>query len=65
MRRDFLTTADLRSGELESAIQAALRFKSGADQSNPLAAKSVALVFFNPSLRTRASMQPKRPPRSN
>jgi len=57
VRRDFLTTADLRSGELESAIQAALRFKSGADQSNPLAAKSVALVFFNPSLRTRASMQ--------
>ncbi len=57
MRRDFLTTADLRSDGLESAIQAALRFKSGADQSTPLSGKSVALVFFNPSLRTRASMQ--------
>lgn len=38
-------------------IDSALRFKRGADQSKPLAGKSVALVFFNPSLRTRASMQ--------
>src|SRR6185503_6827688 len=29
----------------------------GIDVSNPLAGQSVALVFFNPSLRTRASMQ--------
>jgi N-acetylornithine carbamoyltransferase len=57
VRRDFLTTANLRSDELESLIQAALRFKRGADQSKPVAGKSVALVFFNPSLRTRASMQ--------
>jgi N-acetylornithine carbamoyltransferase len=34
-----------------------LRFKSGDDQSKPLAGRSIALVFFNPSLRTRASMQ--------
>jgi len=34
-----------------------MRFKSGDDQSKPLAGRSVALVFFNPSLRTRASMQ--------
>lgn len=34
-----------------------MRFKRGDDQSRPLAGKSVALVFFNPSLRTRASMQ--------
>ena len=35
------------------------RFASsaGEDRSQPLAGKSVALVFFNPSLRTRASMQ--------
>jgi len=38
-------------------IDSALRFKGGGDQSKPLAGKSVALVFFNPSLRTRASMQ--------
>src|SRR6202008_1674326 len=40
-----------------SLLDAALRFKSGDDVSKPLAGKSVALVFFNPSLRTRASMQ--------
>ena len=38
-------------------IESGLRFKSGSDQSKPLAGRSVALVFFNPSLRTRASMQ--------
>src|SRR5207244_4695981 len=42
---------------LESLIQSASQFKRGVDQSKPLAGKSVALVFFNPSLRTRASMQ--------
>ena len=34
-----------------------MRFKEGDDRSKPLAGRSVALVFFNPSLRTRASMQ--------
>ena len=57
MRRDFLSTAGLSRDELESLIESALRFKSGDDHSKPLAGKSVALVFFNPSLRTRASMQ--------
>lgn len=38
-------------------IDSALGFKSGIDQSKSLAGRSVALVFFNPSLRTRASMQ--------
>ena len=43
--------------QLEQLIESALRFKSGDDAAKPLAGKSVALVFFNPSLRTRASMQ--------
>jgi len=43
--------------EIERLLDAALRFKSGDDVSKPLAGKSIALVFFNPSLRTRASMQ--------
>lgn len=43
--------------QLDRLIESALRFKSGDDSSKPLAGKSVALVFFNPSLRTRASMQ--------
>jgi N-acetylornithine carbamoyltransferase len=53
----FLATANFSRSELDRMIDSALRFKRGADQSKPVAGKSVALVFFNPSLRTRASMQ--------
>ena len=45
---------------MEQLIDSALSFKRGGGdsrQSKPLAGRSVALVFFNPSLRTRASMQ--------
>jgi N-acetylornithine carbamoyltransferase len=55
--KNFLTTADWTRTELDEIIESALRFKHGDDQTKPLAATSVALVFFNPSLRTRASMQ--------
>ena len=51
---NFLSTLDT---DLDRLIQSAMRYKSGDDQSKPLNGKSVALVFFNPSLRTRASMQ--------
>ena len=53
----FLSTAGLSRQSLESIIGSALQFKIGSDQSKYLNGKSVALVFFNPSLRTRASMQ--------
>jgi N-acetylornithine carbamoyltransferase len=53
----FLNTIDLSREQLDQLIESALRFKRGEDRSTPLAGKSVALVFFNPSLRTRASMQ--------
>src|SRR5437868_4268428 len=53
----FLSTDKFSRVQLDELIDAALRFKSGANQSKSLAGKSVALVFFNPSLRTRASMQ--------
>lgn len=53
----FLSTDQLSKEKLIQLIESALKFKSGDDQSQPLAGKSVALVFFNPSLRTRASMQ--------
>jgi N-acetylornithine carbamoyltransferase len=53
----FLSTIGMSRGQLDQLIESALRFKSGDDASKPLAGKSVALVFFNPSLRTRASMQ--------
>ncbi len=54
---DLLSTKDMSREEIEQLLDAALRFKSGDDRSKPLAGKSIALVFFNPSLRTRASMQ--------
>ncbi len=54
---NFLTTSDFSRAELEEIIESALKFKSGAVADKPLSGKSVALVFFNPSLRTRASMQ--------
>jgi len=53
----FLDTKDLSREQIDRLLESALRFKHGQDRSTPLAGKSVALVFFNPSLRTRASMQ--------
>lgn len=54
---NFLRTSDLDRRELESLIENALRLKNGTTTDRPLLGKSVGLVFFNPSLRTRASMQ--------
>jgi N-acetylornithine carbamoyltransferase len=57
MKMGLISTGDLSREQVEGLLEAALRFKHGDDLSKPLAGKSVALVFFNPSLRTRASMQ--------
>ena len=57
MPRDFLKTSDWSAQQLGDLIESAIRFKSGEEKSRALAGNSVALVFFNPSLRTRASMQ--------
>jgi N-acetylornithine carbamoyltransferase len=57
MNKDFLTTDTFLRDELEKFLTSAAAFKSGAASSRPLSGKSIALVFFNPSLRTRASMQ--------
>jgi N-acetylornithine carbamoyltransferase len=54
---NFLKTSDVSTDELNKLLSSAAEFKSGALKAQPLAGKSVALVFFNPSLRTRASMQ--------
>jgi N-acetylornithine carbamoyltransferase len=53
----MISTIDMSREQIETLLESALRFKRGEDVSKPLAGKSVALVFFNPSLRTRASMQ--------
>ncbi|CAN5437042.1 N-acetylornithine carbamoyltransferase [soil metagenome] len=54
---NFLKTSDFSRAELEEIIESAVRFKKGEIADKPLNGKSFALVFFNPSLRTRASMQ--------
>ncbi|HTH36590.1 MAG TPA: N-acetylornithine carbamoyltransferase [Pyrinomonadaceae bacterium] len=54
---NFLKTSDFSTHELESLIGSAINLKSTPASEKPLAGKSIALVFFNPSLRTRASMQ--------
>lgn len=44
--------------ELDELVSTAVSFKNGEMATQqPLAGRSMALVFFNPSLRTRASMQ--------
>jgi N-acetylornithine carbamoyltransferase len=57
MKSDFLKTSDFSRTELEEIIESAIKIKSGESTDKTLIGKSVALVFFNPSLRTRASMQ--------
>jgi N-acetylornithine carbamoyltransferase len=54
---NFLITSDFSRNEIESLFDLELQYKSQNISDKPLSGKSVALVFFNPSLRTRASMQ--------
>jgi N-acetylornithine carbamoyltransferase len=55
--RHFITTQDFQLPDLEALIQRARTFKHDMPRSAPLAGKAVALVFFNPSLRTRTTME--------
>jgi N-acetylornithine carbamoyltransferase len=55
-KRDFLTTADWTRDELQSLIDSANRYRDGYT-SSAMAGKSIALLFFNPSLRTRTSFE--------
>lgn len=55
---NFLKTSDHDRASLDRLIDSALKIKQERNSAEkPLAGKSVALVFFSPSLRTRASMQ--------
>jgi N-acetylornithine carbamoyltransferase len=54
---NFIKTSALSRNEIESLFDLALQYKTNQISDRPLSGKSVALVFFNPSLRTRASMQ--------
>jgi N-acetylornithine carbamoyltransferase len=52
--RHFLTTQDYTGAEIEVLLDKAARFKRHPFDSG-LADRTIALVFFNPSLRTRTS----------
>ena len=52
----FITTADWDQQSLQSMLHEAEAFRQGK-QSSALKGKSVALLFFNPSLRTRTSFE--------
>lgn len=59
--KHFLTTDDWSREDLQSILDLASRMKAdpagSAGASNVLAGKSMALLFFNPSLRTRTSFE--------
>ena len=54
--RHFLTTEDWSRAELQDLLTHARAFRDDP-HGDQLAGRSVGLVFFNPSLRTRASFQ--------
>lgn len=54
--RHFLTTRDLTPQQFENLLARGEEFRRGA-RSEALAGAHVGLVFFNPSLRTRVSME--------
>ncbi|MEJ2160096.1 MAG: hypothetical protein P8X53_06395 [Chromatiales bacterium] len=54
--RHFLTTEDWSRDELQQMLDDAAALKSGR-VSSALAGKTIALMFFNPSLRTRSSFE--------
>jgi ornithine carbamoyltransferase len=57
--RSFINTLEFKPAELEFLLDraAALKKSRGKKGKRPLEGKSVALVFFNPSLRTRVSFE--------
>ena len=54
--KHFLNTQDWSRAELDAVLAQAAAFKRG-EAGRQLAGKSIALVFFNPSLRTRTSFE--------
>lgn len=57
MSRGFLSLSDLPGDELGSLLALAARIRRDGPDPRACAGKRVALVFFNPSLRTRVSME--------
>ena len=55
--RHFLDLRDHDTATLRRMLTLAARFKSGGEASQPLAGRSVALIFEKPSTRTRVSFE--------
>lgn len=55
--RHFLSTLDWSRAEIEALLDDARAIKAARKSRKDLAGKTVALVFFNPSLRTRTSFE--------
>jgi ornithine carbamoyltransferase len=55
--RHFLTGEELTAGELASLLDRALELKADRHASDALAGRSVALIFEQPSTRTRVSFE--------
>ncbi len=54
--KDFLSTTDLSVGEFAELLDSTARIKSGKREGR-LDGKTLGLLFFNPSLRTRVSFE--------
>ncbi len=54
--KNFISTMDWKQSELQSVLDMANQFKSGL-KDDSLKGKSIGLLFFNPSLRTRTSFE--------
>ncbi|MGN6282473.1 N-acetylornithine carbamoyltransferase, partial [Frateuria sp.] len=54
--RHFLTTQDYSRAEIDALLDQAAAFKR-SPRGQQLAGKSIALLFFNPSMRTRTSFE--------
>ncbi len=57
MKRDFLEIPDFTTDELYDMLELARRLKSGEFRGQPLAGKSLAMIFEKSSTRTRVSFE--------
>ena len=55
--RSFITTQDFPTSDLEAVLVRAKNLKHAAEYPKSLAGKSIALLFFNASMRTRVTFE--------
>jgi ornithine carbamoyltransferase len=57
MTKDFLAISDWTEQEIRNTLELALKMKQGRIRPRPLEGKTAALIFHEPSLRTRVSFE--------